>query len=373
MKRVTAILIILLILPVLTCCSFSDDLTSYIEYYNDLQAESPTNEKAEDELKVVFIDVDQGDSALIILPNSRTMLIDSGEYFAKDAVAHVLLEEGITRIDTLIATHPHSDHMGSMSAIIDSFECGDIYLPNAPSASKSFEALLDSIEEKGLNAIEGEYGMSIELDSTVDIEILSPSGAEYESLNNYSIVIRIAYGNADFLFMGDAEAIIEEEILKVGANVSADILKLGHHGSDTSSTEEFVLKVSPQYAIASCGENNTYGHPHESVIQLMDALDITLLRTYENGNITFTTDGGTITCSDGNTFVAEESLSDAAAPDDDNVTQDVPVKEDIEYVYLSKNNKYHMMSCRYYNDSFTEITKEDALAAGYAACKVCKP
>lgn len=362
-KRLLLLLLCVVLLISSVGCGVVYDLLEYDSYYNDLasgqKAEVVDGLSSEDTLRVRFIDVGQGDSSLIILPNGRSMLIDTGEYYAKDAVLSAIKEEGLKSIDVLVATHPHSDHIGCMASVVEAVDFTDIYMPNAASNSKSFEKLLDAVDKRGVNAIEAKAGMSIKLDSAVDVEILAPISKKYDNTNDYSIVIRVTYGDVSVLFMGDAEKLVEKQILDKGEEVSADVIKLGHHGSSTSSDEDFIKAVSPIVAIASCSEDNTYGHPHKETVELMEELGITMLRTYETGDIIMETDGSKLSFSD------NVSLGDAKG--------EKPAAAKAEYVYVSKSGKYHKKSCAHYDSSFTKMTKEEAVSKGYDACKSCKP
>ena len=363
MKRRLLLLLLSAMLLIFAGCGIVDDILDYNSYYDDIsstqKADVVDGLDSDERLHIRFIDVGQGDSSLIIFPNGRSMLIDTGEYYAKDAVLAAIKKEGLDKIDVLVATHPHSDHIGCMASIIENCKFTDIYMPNATSNSKSFEKLLDAIEDNGINAIEAKAGMTIDLDPSVKINILAPVSSEYDNTNNYSVVIRMTYGSVSALFMGDAEKLVEKEILKSGADVSANIIKLGHHGSSTSSSEEFIKAVSPQVAIASCGKDNSYGHPHKETIELMDKLGINMLRTYETGDIIMETDGKSM------------SFSENAALDNSSPKTTSAAKT--EYVYVSKSGKYHKKSCTHYKSSFTKMTKEEAAAAGNQPCKSCNP
>lgn len=363
-KRLLLFFTAILLLFSFTACNIIVDIGSYSDYYDDLSQEDKITSSAlasDDVLRVRFINVGQGDSTLIKFPNGKSMLIDTGEYYSEEAVASAIEEEGLTHIDILVATHPHSDHIGSMAAIISRFEFSDIYMPNATSNSKSFEGLLDAIDKYGLNAIEAKAGMSIDIDNNVKIEILAPVSEEYDNTNNYSIVLRMTYRNTSFLFMGDAEKLVEEKILNSGADIRADILKLGHHGSSTSSKKEFISAVNPSIAIASCGKDNSYGHPHDETVKLLKDKGITMLVTYETGDIIVETDG--------NSIVFDNNI--VTASKDSTFTE--PIANSDTHVYVSKSGKYHNKDCQHYSSSFTKMTKEEAQAAGHTACKSCNP
>lgn len=239
-------------------------------------------------LEVVFIDVAQGDSALVTLPTGEFLLIDAGEKKHAKTVISLLEEKGVTRLDYVIGTHPHADHIGGLAQVIGEFEVGRIFMPKASHNTATFENLLLAIKDKGLQVETAKEGVTLLDTPDLKAEFVAPCGEKYSDLNNYSAVLRLSYGETAFLFMGDAEELSEHEIT---ADVSADVLKVGHHGSHTSTSEEFLKRVNPSIAIISCGKNNSYGHPHDTTVSLLERRNIKIYRTDELGNITVTSDG----------------------------------------------------------------------------------
>ena len=231
---------------------------------------------AEGKTQVFFLDVGQGDSELIRIPGESgyfNVLLDTGEYEYAEGLIQYLQELGIERIDLLIESHPHTDHMGCMARIVQRFEIGSIYMPLLPEeqtpTTKAYEKLLDAVMEKNLIVNELYAGAFLEGPEDASFEVLAPRKDEvWEDVNNYSAVIRFTYGEDTFLFPGDAESPSEKEILNAGYDVSADVLKCGHHGSRTSTSAKFLKAVNPSYAVISCGAENSYGHPHDGTLQL---------------------------------------------------------------------------------------------------------
>lgn len=246
------------------------------------------------ELTVNYIDVGQGDCSLIHLPNGTKMMIDAGTSDSYENIEKVLTSTNTQKIDYLIATHPHADHIGSMRKVVENYPIGSIYMPNAKSNSATYEKLLLTIKEKGYTINTTTAGMTIYQDENTKIETLAPNDSSYDNLNNYSIVIKLSYKNRSLLFMGDAETLSENEILNNGYIPKSDVIKLGHHGSSTSNSKKFLDVVNPQYAIISCGLDNEYGHPHDEVVQRIENANITYYRTDKNGTITLTSDGNGI-------------------------------------------------------------------------------
>ena len=245
-------------------------------------------------LCIKYIDVGQGDSELIRLPDGETILIDAGEKKNADAVVSTLNDMSVTKIDYLIATHPHADHIGGMSEIVEDFEIGKVYMPRADHDSQIYLALLEAIDRKGLKITEAKAGTSFISGDNIDADFLAPSSEVYSSLNDYSAVVKLKYKNNSFLFTGDAETLSESEMLGKGYDLSADVLKVGHHGSKTSTSAEFLNKVNPKYAIISCGVNNKYSHPSEETLEKLSAKNINVFRTDLMGTITLYSDGDNI-------------------------------------------------------------------------------
>ena len=256
-----------------------------------------SNLQAGDTLAVNFLDVGQGDSEFIQLPDGKCMLIDAGVFESAGKIASKISELGYEKIDYLIATHPHADHIGGMKRIVENFEIGEIYMPKASTNTKTFENLLLAISDKGLSINTAKAGKVIYESDDLKIEFLAPVSDSYKDLNNYSAVIRLQYGNNVFLFTGDAEEIAEGEILNAYSKnaLKAEVLKVGHHGSNTASSADFINAVSPKYAVIEVGEGNSYNHPHKEAIHNLNAVGAEILRTDLNGNITIVSDKVNIT------------------------------------------------------------------------------
>ncbi|NME95306.1 MBL fold metallo-hydrolase [Clostridium cochlearium] len=241
-------------------------------------------------VEIHFIDVGQGDCTLI-KGNKINILIDSGSKLYKDKVISYLKKENIKEIDLLVATHPHEDHIGSMSYIIDKFKIKTFYAPKVKENTPCFYSMIKSLKNKNLKITPIKALDKINLSEDLKCIILAPNSSNYNSLNNYSIVMKISFKNNSFLFTGDAESISESEMLSKDLDLRADILKLGHHGSNTSSTEPFLKEVSPSIAIASCGKNNPFNHPSIKVVQRLKKENIQFFRTDIDGDIVIYSNG----------------------------------------------------------------------------------
>ncbi|HHW57323.1 MAG TPA: MBL fold metallo-hydrolase [Clostridia bacterium] len=254
-----------------------------------------SNNKENDKLLIAhYIDVGQGDSILLQTPSGKTMLIDGGVPEMGDKVVNYIKKQGINKIDIIIATHLHFDHIGGLPAVIKSFEIGKIYAPKVTHTTKTYENFLNAVKYRGLKIIAAKGGMDLDFGEGVTAKILAPNSEKYDSLNNYSVVVKITYGNTAFLFTGDAEKESEQEMLSKGYDLKADVLKVGHHGSSSASTWAFLKAVNPKYAVISCGKGNDYGHPHKETMEKLKSLGITVYRTDECGTIVAVSDGRTI-------------------------------------------------------------------------------
>ena len=244
-----------------------------------------------DLLKVHYLDVGQGDSIFIELPNNETMLIDAAESYQSENIINYLKNLNYQKIDYVIGTHPHTDHIGGLKDIINTFEIGKIYMPKVVSTTKTYESLLMTIKDKNLKINTAKAGTSIIDIDTLKINILAPNNSTYTELNNYSVVTKITYGTTKFLFMGDAEKLSENEIKE---DVTADVIKIGHHGSNTSSIIDFIKKVNAKYGIISVGLNNKYNLPKEETITNWENSGTKIYLTSINGTITAISDGTNI-------------------------------------------------------------------------------
>lgn len=252
------------------------------------------NSKSYNNLEVSIVNVGQGDSIFIKTSNGKTILVDTGSIKEKEKMFKFLKSKDIKNIDMLIGTHPHEDHIGNMEAVVKNYTIGEIYMPKVTHTSKTFKNTINAIKDKGLTVKMANLSEKLKFDDII-IEFLAPNSESYKDLNNYSIVTKVTYGENSFLLTGDAEKESEEEMLSKKYDLKADVLKLAHHGSSTSNTKKFLAAVNPKFSVASCGEGNEYKHPHKEVVELLDKMNIPLLKTYETGTITFISDGKNIT------------------------------------------------------------------------------
>ncbi len=240
------------------------------------------------EMRVHFIDVGQGDSILIESPNGKTMLIDGGVKGAGQQVVSYLKELGVNKLDQVVATHPDADHIGGLIPVLQTIPIEQFYDSGKVHTSQTFEEMLMAIDQKNIPYYVPKTGDLIEFDKDVTVKVLNANEHATDN-NDASIVLKVVYGNVSFLLTGDAGIALEKEMMQ--NDVTATILKAGHHGSNTSSSEEFIRAVKPEVTILSYGEDNKYGHPHAEVVDRLQAMGSNIYATAESGTIIVATDG----------------------------------------------------------------------------------
>lgn len=259
-----------------------------------LTGRNTTVTTADGEISVHYINVEQGDCELIVAGDTR-VLIDTGEAIFSNRVINYISSLGIRRLDYVIASHPHEDHIGGMADVLEKFTVGKVIMPEIPNSilpmTRNFERMLDVISRKKIDAEYSRTGTIIPLGNGAELQILAPVHDDYSDLNNFSIVCRLVHGENSFLFTGDIERAAENDILNSGEYIRSDVLKVGHHGSTSSSTADFIEAVSPKYAVICVGKDNSYGHPKQAVIDRLTKYGAVILTTMESGNIVFVSDG----------------------------------------------------------------------------------
>lgn len=279
-------------LPLPTAHDLLGGMLDRLYVNTNLSAAPPTD--LEGDLLVHFLDVGQADCTLLQTPE-QNILIDAGDLGGGAAIVDYLKGNGVKRLDMVIATHPHADHIGGMTEVIEAFDIGRVLFSPLPDSliptTKTYENLLDTIAKKGLKISRAKPDTAYDLGGGATMTILAPL-AEYDDLNDTSISCRVAFGETSFLFTGDAEKISENDMVRrYGADLSSSVLKLGHHGSDTSSQEKWLNLVNPKMAIACVGYDNKYGHPDPTVLRRLSNRGTTLYRTDRNGAVVIASDG----------------------------------------------------------------------------------
>ena len=261
-----------------------------------IENQSKELSSARENLTVHFLDVGQGDS-ILLEHGDDTMLIDSGEIGKGNEVATYIKSEGIKSLDYVVATHPHSDHIGGMSVILNDFPIGHFVDSGYAYSSKTYENMLTTIDKKNIPFETPREGDKINFTSGVDVQVLNPGGTYFtDDINQNSVVLKVTDGKVTFLLMGDAGIEAENEIMKDGYNVDADILKVGHHGSRTASGAPFISAVSPDISVIEVGAGNDYGHPYQNTLDRLHQVS-KVYRTDLDGTITVTTDGSSYSVS----------------------------------------------------------------------------
>jgi len=256
--------------------------------YNLFIVNSDSLTPGDNEIIVAFLDVGQGDS-ILIWSRDNAVLIDGGEFARRDTVLRFLREAGITRLCYVIATHPHSDHIGGLVAVLSRLEVGQVLMPDVVHTTETFENFLAVIENNRISVTIPEPGQRYTA-GIIDFTVLAPF-LGHRNLNDASIVLRLQHGDTSFLFAGDMEAAGERMLLASGHNLYSDVLKVGHHGSRTSTTEAFLDAVAPVAAVIQVGENNRFGHPHSDVLERLYERGIAVYRTDLIGPVIMATNG----------------------------------------------------------------------------------
>lgn len=279
-KFITILSIIMFLLIYLTSCNSSAKDTFDIN----------NSFKDEKVLKIHFIDVGQGDATLIEL-HGYNILIDAGPNSSARNLISYLKEINIKSIDYIIATHPDEDHIGGMDEVLRNFKVKILYAPKVIKNTEAFNSMIKELKNKNLKINVPYKDMKLDLGEESNLTFLTPIEYGGDNDNNLSLVAKINFKEISAIFMADCETEVERQLLKDSHTLEANIIKLGHHGSKSSTSTAFLKKVDPDYAIISCGKNNKYGHPHKETIDKLDNLNIKYFRTDIDGNITIRSDG----------------------------------------------------------------------------------
>lgn len=370
MKRILLILSTLL----LSACNFTDTLECIPSETITHETESD-GESADGELTVQFIDVGQGDCTLLVSAG-HAMLIDCGDSNQGTKIQNYLIKQGIKKLDYLILTHPDADHIGGAPVIITKFDIEQVYMSDYEKQTKTYEKVIDALEYKRLGWETPTVGDSMVFGDT-KITFLAPS-KQYDDPNNASIAFIVSNGENSFLFSGDAETEAEADILNTGYEIKADVYHVGHHGSRTSSSENFLETMNPSYAVISCGEDNDYGHPHSETLNHLRERDIKVFRTDEQGTTIASSDGKNITwsCSPSDSWKSGEQKGSLTV---DTTKTENAHNEDVTYILNQNSKKFHNPNCESVqkmsssNKVKTNISRDEILRLGYSPCKICNP
>jgi len=328
----------------------------------DEQPQEP-DEEPTGEMAVHFLDVGQGDSILILSENV-TILIDGGPRSAGQKVVNYLKKAGVTSIDLVISTHAHEDHIGGLIDVLQEFQVEEVIDPAVIHTSKTFEDYLTLIDQKDIKFTEGRQGQVRDLGAGAKLELLHPVEPSNSHLNDSSIVAKLTFGQVSFFFTGDAEEASEQQILLQSMiSLRSTVLKVGHHGSSSSTTQAFLQAVNPEVAVIMCGKDNDYGHPHDETLQKLTAAGIEIYRTDIHGDIVITTDGENYTVNAGKPYIPQPEAEPAPAEG--------------QYIGSIKSDKYHYPTC-WHVESIDQENRiwfqsiEEAKEKGYVPYGACK-
>lgn len=312
--------------------------------------------------EVHFIDVGQADSALIKC-NDETMLIDGGNVADSSLVVSYLMKAGVKELDYVVCTHAHEDHVGGLNGPLNKFTVTKaIYAPHTGSDSKCYNDFLKATARQGKHIETPVVGSTFSL-GEAEVKVLGPVTENYSDINNTSIVLKVTYGETSFLFTGDAEDEAEQDILNTNADLSANVLKVGHHGSNSSTKYHFLREIMPDIAVISCGKDNKYGHPDADTLSRLRDAGVKIYRTDMQGNIIISSDGKNLTVR------TEKNQDINTNPEDPEIPSGI-------YIGNINTMKFHKSTCSKLPAEHNRVyfnSRQEAINAGYTPCKICKP
>lgn len=416
MKRVTQIVIGMVVLAMLLGgCSEKSGIYQKSDIKEVVGSNVTDSAEKNSQMEVHFLDVGQGDSTLIEC-DGHAMLIDAGNNNKGTTIQDYLAYQNITELDYVIGTHPDADHVGGLDVIMSSFDCSTIILPDYSKNTETYQEVMDTIQQKDYSITYPVVGKTYSLGSA-EFTIIAPDDRLYESANDYSVGILLEYGDTRFVLIGDAEEESEQDILNQKIDITADVYKVSHHGSKTGTTDAFLKAVNPDFAVISCEEGNSYGHPHAEVLNKLRSAGISVFRTDEQGSIIATSDGENITWNTSpsaswksgeptissdtgksgestissdvgksgeptilsDTEKSEEptTSSNAEKSGENEISHNQGAPEPVTYMINKNTKKFHLPTCSYVDDMADKnkdersISKEELMLQGYKPCSQC--
>ena len=381
-KLLLLILILTMVFSLVACTDYqsvSDDILSQEEkpLYSETQnlsnstppsESSPPDIGADSKFEVHFIDVGQADAALVF-SDDETMLIDGGNPQDSSLIAAYLKKYNISHLNYIVCSHAHDDHVGGLPGALSVATVDAVYAPKTENDIKAYSSFKSKVAAQGLSITNPSPGDTFQFGSST--VLLGPVHENVSDLNDTSIVIKITYGDTSFLFTGDAERDEEQSILAQNYDLSATVLKVGHHGSGDSTTYPFLREIMPEYGIISVGENN-YGHPTEETLSRLRDADVKVYRTDMQGDIIVSSNGKT---------VSVKTVRNQNIETNTTVKEDVPTAANIPdnvqtYIGNKNTKKFHLPSCYslpYEKNRIYFNSRSDAVNSGYSACGNCHP
>lgn len=368
------------------------DIPEQEEQPTQPEATTPPSVPNASGFKVYFIDVGQADAALVVC-DGKTMLIDGGNSADSNLIYSFLQKKGVSHLDYIIATHAHEDHVGGLSGALNYATVGTVYCPVKSYSSNAFNNFAKNVEKQGKSITVPSRGAQFSLGGASCTVLAVNTSSD---TNNSSIVLRIVYGSTSFLFTGDAEREVEQAMINRGVPLKSTVLKVGHHGSYTSTSYQFLWNVMPDYAVISCGKGNSYGHPHDEVLSRLRDADVYLFRTDLQGDITCTSNGSSVSFSvsrnwnanvfgdvgNNSTQPPAETEPEATEPAETTPPATEPPADEtagMDYVLNTNSMKFHDPNCEWAqkindrNRADYTGSREDLIAQGYSPCGGCNP
>ena len=362
--------------PTATDAPSANDNTGGIEAMEPVVSEAPnTTPLPENSIcEVHFIDVGQAD-AIVINCDNHYMMIDGGNSEDSSLIYSYLKDQNISYLDYVVCTHANEDHVGGLSGALNFAKVEQVFAPVTAYDSKAFNSFLKYVKQQGLEITIPTTGSVISLGSAT-LQFFAPD-KQYDDVNDTSIVIRMVYGDVSFLFTGDATRVREADILAAGYALESTVLKVGHHGSSSSTSYPFLMAIMPKYAVISVGEGNSYGHPSDDTLSRLRDADVTVYRTDMQGTIICTSDGKSVSFSTTKNATANTNptLTDGSGQNSA-LASDAQATDHLTYIGNVNSKKFHLSTCNTLPAEKNRVyfqTREEAIAAGYSPCGNCNP
>ena len=334
---------------------------------NDTTVIPPAELPEDSTFEVHYLDVGQGDCSLVLC-DGHAMLIDGGESSESSKVYAYLKQRGVSHLDYMVATHAHSDHIGGLSGALNYATVDTAFCPVTDYDSKTFDSMVKYLDKRGIGITVPSAGDEFMLGSA-HVQILGPQ-KNYDDPNDTSIVMKVTYGETSFLFTGDAERTAEADILDAGYDLSSTVLKVGHHGSDTSTSYPFLREIMPEYAVIQVGKDNSYGHPTEDTLSRLRDAEVKVYRNDLQGDIVCSSDGKTVSFTTTKNESVQTNPTVVVTPEADQLD------DAGEYIGNKNSKKFHLPTCKNLPAEKNRIyfdSRQAAVDAGQSPCGNCKP